>query len=257
MNSDDKKVVDLYTIENLSTYEIANRLNTYPNKVRRILVKNKVKIKNKSEAQKNALSNGTAKIPTQGRERTQEEKISISKSMSKKWATLSDEEYNERVNKAKERWDNMSASERQHMNEKAIKAIQKAGKEGSKLEKFIREELQSHGYKIEPHKKNLVVNENLEIDMYLPQLKAIIEIDGPSHFLPIWGEEKLQKQIKADLHKTGLILSKGFLIIRVKNLADSISLSAKEDLKQRLLTVLQDIEKSFPSKANRYIEIEA
>ena len=92
--------------------------------------------------------------------------------------------------------------------------------------------------------------------MYFPELGAIIEIDGPSHYLPIWGEEKLQKQIKADQNKTGLILSKGLVIIRVKNLSDSISLNAQENLKNRIIDILRGIENKFPSKSKRYLEIE-
>jgi very-short-patch-repair endonuclease len=75
--------------------------------------------------------------------------------------------------------------------------------------------------------------------------------------MPIWGEEKLQKQIKADAHKTGLILSKGFIIIRVKNLADALCLSSRESLKNNLVTMLKSIESKFPTKSKRYIEIEA
>ena len=92
--------------------------------------------------------------------------------------------------------------------------------------------------------------------MYFPELKAIIEVDGPSHFLPIWGEEKLRKQIKADSHKTGLILSKGFAIIRVKSLHDSVSLHSKEELKNKLINILDNFSKHFPSKSKRYLEIE-
>jgi very-short-patch-repair endonuclease len=92
--------------------------------------------------------------------------------------------------------------------------------------------------------------------MYIPSLKTIIEVDGPSHFLPIWGEEKLRKQIKADVNKTGLILSKGYVIIRIKNLADSVCLADREKLRLDILDRLGTIEKSFPSKSERYIEIE-
>jgi very-short-patch-repair endonuclease len=138
----------------------------------------------------------------------------------------------------------------------AIKSIQLAGKEGSKLEKFIYKELSNVGYKVEFHKKHLIQNQNLEIDMYVPSLKTIIEIDGPSHFLPIWGEEKLQKQIKADFHKTGLILSKGMIIIRIKHLSDSLCLADKEKLRLDILNCLDTIKRSFPKESERYIEIE-
>lgn len=251
-----KQIVDLYTKDNKSTYEIAQMLSTYPNKIRRILIKNGVEIKDKSQAQKNAIVKGTAKIPTQGLHRTQEEKLKISESMRQSWKNMGEDEYNQRVDKARSRWHNMDESEKDRILSLAIKGVQIAGKEGSKLEKFIQRELTKEGYKVDFHKKQLIANENLEIDMSLPEIKTIIEIDGPSHFLPIWGEEKLQKQIRADSHKTGLILSKGWAIIRVKNLSDTVALSAKEHLKNQLITLLNNIKKKFPDKSERYIEIE-
>jgi very-short-patch-repair endonuclease len=211
---------------------------------------------NKSEAQANALKNGRAKIPTVGKSRTREEKLKISKSLQNRWANLNQEEYDKCVAAAKERWANIPLAKKEEMSSAAIEAIRKAGKEGSKLEKFLSNEFKKFGHKVEIHKKNLLVNENLEIDMYFPELKAIIEIDGPSHFLPIWGEEKLQKQIKADQNKTGLILSKGFIIIRVKNLSDSLSLAKQEEIKNRILLILDSIKDKYPEKSKRYIEIE-
>ena len=169
---------------------------------------------------------------------------------------MDEKTYKEKIKQSKSRWQEMSETEKEKMQSAAIKAIQIAGKEGSKLEKFLYEQLTTSGFKVEFHKKYLIQNENLEIDMYLPDLKTIIEVDGPSHFLPIWGEEKLQKQIKADFNKTGLILSKGFAIIRIKNLSDSVCLADKEKLRLDLLKLLCTIEKSFPPKSERFIEIE-
>jgi very-short-patch-repair endonuclease len=251
-----KQIVDLYTKENKSTYEIAEMLQTYPNKIRRILISNGVEIKDKSQAQKNAIVRGTSKIPTQGLKRTHEEKLKISEGMRQSWKNMGEAEYKERVDKARSRWYDMEEVEKDRILGLAIKGVQIAGKEGSKLEKFLQKELIKEGYRVDYHKKQLIANENLEIDMSLPELKTIIEIDGPSHFLPIWGEEKLQKQIRADAHKTGLILSKGWAIIRVKNLSDTVALSTKEHLKNKLIEILTNIKKKFPDKSERYIEIE-
>lgn len=253
---DDSKIVQMYVDHHKSTYEIAELCSTYPNKIRRILVKNGVALKTKSEAQKNAIDNGTANHPTSGKKRTDGEKLKISSGLKKYWDNMSEELYEARIKQAQARWKNMSDVEKDNMLSAAIKAIQLAGKEGSKLEKFLQVELSNAGYRAEYHKKGLIVNENLEIDMYIPALKTIIEVDGPSHFLPIWGEEKLQKQIKADFHKTGLILNKGMVIIRIKNLSDSVCLASKEKLRLDILKQLSKIEKSFPSKSERYIEIE-
>jgi len=251
----DQKIIDLYTKEQKSTHEIASILDTYPNKIRRILLKHGIHLKDRSEAQKNAILNGSAKIPTQGKKRSQEEKLKISASLSNHWKNMTDDEYNNIVTCAKQRWTEMTTQEKNNMSNAAIKAIQAAGKEGSKLEKYLLKELTKAGHKIEFHKKSLIPNHKLEIDLYLPELRAIIEVDGPSHFLPIWGEEKLQKQIKADEQKTGLILSKGFIVIRIKNLSDTISLHSKENLKNTLLQTLTIIKNKPPKDLERYIEL--
>ena len=251
-----QKIINLYTKDQKSTYEIAELLHTYPNKIRRILLKHGVDLKNKSEAQKNALSKGIAKIPTQGKKRSKVEKLKISSALKNHWDNISDKDYDKFVKKAKIRWAELSDQEKDNMISSAIKAIQIAGKEGSKLEKFLLSELTKAGYRIEFHKKGLIPNQNLEIDLYFPELRAIIEVDGPSHFLPIWGEEKLQKQMKADQQKTGLILSKGFIIIRIKNLSDSVALSSQEVLKNQLIDILHSIKSNPPKKSERYIEIE-
>jgi very-short-patch-repair endonuclease len=220
------------------------------------LVKSGVSLKTKSEAQKNAIEQGIAIHPTSGKKRSQQEKIKISSGLKKYWDEMDEKLYKAKIQQAKKRWKNMSELEKTNMLEAAIKSIQIAGKEGSKLEKFIYSELTKAGYKVEFHKKQLIQNENLEIDMYVPSVKTIIEIDGPSHFLPIWGEEKLQKQIKADFNKTGLILSKGMIIIRVKHLSDSVCLADKEKLRLDILNKLDTIKKSFPKDSERYIELE-
>lgn len=251
-----KEIIKLYTEDMHSTYEIAKKFNTYPNKIRRILIKNNIEIKDKSSAQKNALVKGTAKIPTQGKKRTKEEKLKISASQKKAWENIDPKKYEKHVAQSKQRWAKMSDVQKKEMSTAATRAIQIAGKEGSKLEKFLKKELTKEGYTVEIHKKNLIPNKNLEIDLYLPKIKTIIEVDGPSHFLPIWGEEKLQKQIKSDSNKTGLILSKGFAIIRVKSLLDSVPLSTQEDLKNKLIGMLSSMEKLFPTKSKRYIEID-
>jgi very-short-patch-repair endonuclease len=253
---DIKKIVQMYIDQNKSTYEIAEHFNTYPNRIRRVLIKNGIELKNKSEAQKNAIQRGTATHPTSGKQRTLEEKLKISSGLQKYWENMPEEVYQSKITQSKQRWEKIPELEKEKMLDAAIKAIQVAGKEGSKLEKFLYSELTKAGYKIEYHKKQLIQNENLEIDMYVPSLKTIIEIDGPSHFLPIWGEEKLQKQIKADFHKTGLILSKGMAIIRIKILADSLSLANREKLRVDLLDRLDIIKKKFPPQSERYIEIE-
>lgn len=248
-------VIKMYDEEDKSTYQIAEELNTYPNKIRRILLKYGKELRSRSEAQKNALQEGRVDHPTKGRKRSQEEKIKISASLSDYWKEMSEEERQRRIDIAKENWSNMSEAQRGKICQAATESIRKAGKEGSKLEKYVLRRITDSGYKVDFHKKNLIPNEKLEIDLYIPELKTIIEIDGPSHFFPVWGEEKLQKQMKADLQKNGLLLSKGYVIIRLKVLG-FVSLKKQEDIIEQIISKLQEVKKVFPPRSQRYIEIE-
>lgn len=255
MNDFEQKVVNMYQKENKSTYEIAEALNTYPNKIRRTLIKHGCELKDRSEAQRNALKNGRIDHPTAGRKRSYEERIKISAALDQYWNNLDDNERERRSLIAKDRWANMTESQRAAMAQAATESIRKAGKDGSKLENFLLRKITDGGFRVDFHKKNLIPSEKLEIDLYVPDCKTIIEIDGPSHFLPVWGDEKLQKQIKADLQKSGLLLNKGFAIIRVKVMG-FLSLSDQENLASDLINHLKRFKDNFPPRSERYYEIE-
>jgi very-short-patch-repair endonuclease len=210
-------------------------------------------LRSRSDAQKAALDTGRKDHPTEGKERSYDDKVKISKSLTAHWASMSDEDRQEKVDQAKARWEALPQSKRDEIYDAAIAAIKKTSSEGSKFEKFMHEKLLVE-HTVEFHKKNLIPNENLEIDIYIPRLKTIIEIDGPSHFLPVWGAEKLAKQMRADLDKNGLILSKGFVIIRLKVLKN-LSLSAMEDAASQVKVLLESIKSKFPSNHKRYIEV--
>ena len=250
----DISIIKMYNEDNKSTYEIAESLGTYPNKIRRTLKKHGYELKDKSSAQQNALKTGRSPHPTQGRHRSLEEKIKISGGLVTYWEEMSDEEKEIRTEQARVRWSEMSSEQKEKMRTKGIEAIQKAAKEGSKLEKFLLSRLNKLGYEIKFHQM-LIPAEKLEIDLYIPKLKTIIEVDGPSHFLPIWGEERLQKQMNADLRKNGTLLSKGYVVIRVKTVGFE-SIKRKEDIINKIASCLTKIENKFPNRSKRFIEVE-
>jgi len=256
MTNLEQEVIAMYDDQDMSTYQIAKELETYPNKIRRILKKHGKELKSKSEAQRVALKTGRSKHPTEGRERSHGEKLSISRSMSSYWDEMDESDREARIEDSKDRWAKMAPDKRKEMQALAIEGIRRASTEGSKIENFVVRTVSDGGYRVQFHKKDLIPNQNLEIDLYIPSLKTIIEVDGPSHFLPVWGEDRLQKQMKADLDKNGLILSKGFVMIRIKALKTRLSLVDEEDLKTLVLKRLSDIETNFPPQSERYIEVE-
>ena len=248
-------VIELYR-KGKSFREIAVELNTYPNKVLRNLIKWGEPIRSKSEAQKMALANGKSKPPLLGRKRTEKEKDKISVGRSQAWANTSEEDRKKFKESARERWDNMTEVEKQELQSKAGEGLRIASIEGSKAERFLYQELKKLGYDTILHDKSILPGEKYEIDLHIPDLLTIIEIDGPQHFLPVFGEEKLQKVIEYDTIKNGLLLARGLCIIRVKYLTKHISRKIKSDLLRLVTKELDSIKQQFPSKEHRLIEVE-
>lgn len=210
----------MYVDEKKSLKQIADSLNTYPNKIRRDAVKHKISLRDKSEAQSNALQTGTHKHPTKGTCRDESTKQKIGISVLQSWEGLSDQELEDRRVKAKNNWDSLSDDDKRYMQQKANEAVRLSSKSGSKLEKFILEKLIADGYKVNFHQEQLLSNTKLQIDIFIPSMNVAIEIDGPSHFLPVWGDEVLKRNQKYDQKKEGLIVGKGINLIRIKQTKD-------------------------------------
>lgn len=254
-DSEKKRIIhQMYVQNNKSFQQIASDLGTYANKIRRDAIKLDIPIRNKSEAQKNAIETGTHKHPTKGRSRSEATKNKIGQGVLKSWDDMTDIQIAQRKKKAKEQWENLSLDQKNNMINKANQAVRETSKKGSKLEKFILNSLIRDGYKVDFHKEQILSNTKLQIDMFLPLLNIAIEIDGPSHFLPVWGEDALQKNISYDNKKTGLILGRGCVLIRIKQLHD-FSRTRASLLYDKLIVAIQNIEKNFPTIDNRTIEI--
>ncbi len=250
-------IIDQYTNQKKSTYEIAQELKTYPNKIRRALNSLGVDLRDKSSAQTVAIESGRHEHPTKGKERTEAEKVAISNGMATYWDEMEDNERERRSKISKKQWQEMSEEEKANLRKLAAEAVRKASKEGSKIEKFIYEGLTKAGYGVIFHKRGLISNDKMEVDLFVPSLKTAIEIDGPAHFLPIWGEVNLQKHIRADAQKAGLLINRGFVILRVKNTTRNLSQKNMRDTLAGVVEQLIEIEKNFPPIAKRLIEIES
>lgn len=248
-------LVNLYEQQKQSFIDIAKIYNTYPNKIRREAIRLGIHIRDKSEAQKNALKTGKTKHPTKGKARSEQTKYKIGHSVMNSWAESSEEAIEERRQKAKQAYDAMSDDQKKLMQQKANKAARETSKVGSKLEKYILNKLIGDGYKVNFHQEQTLSNTKLQIDMVLPKINVAIEVDGPSHFLPVWGEDVLIKNQAYDKKKEGLILGKGLALVRIKQLND-FSKTRAEILYQKLYSILKDIENTFPSANNRLFNIE-
>lgn len=257
-NLNDQEKINLlkneYEVSNNSFSVIAKKYSTYANKIRRDAIKLGIKIKDKSEAQKNALSKGVVEHPTKGKTRTSEEKAKIGMGVMQNWESLDASQLEDRQKKARENWNSLSDDAKANMLNLANAAVREASKSGSKLEKFLLKTLLQDGYKAEFHKEQSLLNTKLQIDLFLPELDIAIEVDGPSHYEPVWGTDSLNRNIKYDQKKTGLILGKGLVLIRIKQTKDFAPARA-EVIYSELKSVIDNIKNKFPDKDNRYFTI--
>lgn len=245
-----------YIVKNRSCDDIAVELGTYRHRVRRALIKNSIPLRSQSDAQSAALKSKRAKHPTKGTHRPESVKVLISEGVANNWSQITPEELERRSNISSRNWENMSAEDKEKLLKAGREAVLKAAKDGSKLERFLQEGLTKAGYVIEYHKEGLIAGDKLQIDMFVPRLSTAIEIDGPSHFFPIWGDEQLSKTMESDRKKTGLLLEAGIVIIRIKQVAKSLSQKLQRDILASVLETLIMVEREFPNQTSRLIEIE-
>jgi len=167
------------------------------------------------------------------------------------WDNLTESEIDDRRKKAKQNWENLSQDEKQQMLRLANNAVRETSKVGSKLEKYILVNLINDGYRVEFHKEQTLLNTKLQIDLFVPSIDTAIEIDGPSHFKPVWGDEALKRNISYDNKKEGLIIGKGWKLVRIKQTKD-FSKSRANFIYSQLIDILTEIKSSTGSGTNTF-----
>jgi len=252
---DINKIIEEYK-EGRSIRELADAYSTYPNKIARLIKNTGMELRSKEEAAKIAVGLGKIKPPMLGKKRSQAEKENISKKRSKQWKDMNADDLEIFKKNAKDRWELQTSEERIDRQKRAGEALRRASTEGSKAEKFVYEHLTKAGYEVIMHKVGLIPGEKYEVDLFLPSMRVAIEIDGPQHFLPIYGEKNLRNNIKYDAIKSGALISRGICVIRIKYLLKSSSQNTNRRILDLIKKELNKIEQTFPDPANRLIEVE-
>lgn len=255
LEPDENIVVKMYLDEGRSAKSIAETLGVYPNKIRRMLERLGIPIKGKSEAQKEALLSGRSVHPTEGKPREESVKLKISEKTAEYWKKVGPMEREARCHNLENYWQGLSDEEKKEIQHMSAMSRKDSAKNGSKFEHFLSEYLTKNGVAVILHKKGAIINANLELDLVLPNQKIVIEVDGPTHYLPIYGEEKLAKQQKSDGEKNGLLLQEGFVVIRFKHIVNNLTMKYQNDAAKQLLSLVLDIEKNPPAVGKRLIYI--
>lgn len=242
-------VEDLYVKQALSLDECAKKVGCAKSTFRNLLLRFDVPIRSASDAMKLALEAGRKEHPTKGKKLTEETKEKISKARIASWANYTDKEYKELIESYKKRWNERSDAERQKFKEAAQKALQETTKNGSKLEKSVASSLQEAGHRVELHRSSILNNQNLEMDILIPKHNIVIEIDGPTHFFPIFGEDRLKKVQESDADKNGLLLQAGYVIIRVQHIEKNLSKRKEQEFGEAVVKQVEEVINNRPTKS--------
>jgi very-short-patch-repair endonuclease len=216
-----------YIEKSKSTTKIAKEIGTHPNSVRRALLKNKIPLRDKTDAQKNFLS--TNPHPMEGRKRTEEEKEKISLGIQGHMNRLGSEEVKNRKEKmaaaAKGKWATLDEDQRKSTIAKMHTASREVAGQGSKNENMVANLLSEAGFKVMQRTNQFTPQNLFEIDIAIPSQKIAIEWDGAAHFLPIYGDEHLVKNQEKDERKNKVLLFDGWTVIRCRDHSTSHSVA--------------------------------
>jgi very-short-patch-repair endonuclease len=238
-----------------STHQIADELGTYPNRVRRALLSQGIPLRDRAEAQVNALRQGAARHPTRGRARAPEERQAISEGVAAAARAASEDERRRRSEAARARWEAMPETDREALRKAANEGFRQASRTGSSLEHYLLLGLCAAGHRAQGHREFLTGDETQHIDIFLPDERVAIEIDGPSHHYPLFGEEALRRTREADRRKDGLLLTAGLSVVRVRNTLRSISDYHKREALKRLIELLQSLKNEPPPPGLRLFHL--
>lgn len=233
---------ELYEVQELSTGAIAQKYDVFPNTVRRELIKHGIKLRKRNDAQKKYLENH--EHPMKGRQRSEEERESISMGVQKKWEELSPKEIKERKEelskRAKKKWQDMSEEEKTQNINKMHKANRAQSGMGSKNENLVADMLKEAGYKLVQRTTDYTPNRQFEIDIAIPSESIAIEWDGAAHFRPIYGEEALERTQEKDARKDKALLSNSWTVIRCRDHSTAHSLAFCRRAVDKIIKVINN-----------------
>jgi very-short-patch-repair endonuclease len=240
---DMNEVKRLIEKEGLSTYEVADALGCNQshivrlrNKFNKLNPKNPILTRSKSEAQKKYIER-TGKHQREGTLHSEESREQISDSMKKVYDSERGEEIREKIAEQRQlEWYDKTEEERAEIlqNLKDSSRAKAQSGEGSNFENFLAQKLKEEGYAVEQRTQNYTPGNKFHVDIALYNEKIIIEVDGPTHWQPIYGEDELVKVKAKDKVKDDILNSAGWNVVRVQDSSGSTS-------RARFMRVLEQI----------------
>lgn len=241
-NLNEDKIRELYHDKGLSMRAISKELEVPLATLSRFMKKYGISSRSKAQAQKNFLRENNHQMS--GHKHSSDTKEKISKGLGEFWDGLTDEQTEEIKHKMgsawKKKWASMNDNQRRSTMENLSNKAKEAAGQGSKLERFIAGELKNRGYTVEERSVNYTAGKSFEVDIALPKERIAIEVDGPTHFIPVYGEEHLEQQQDRDARKDENILSTGYSVLRIRDNNGACSRLRIDRIEEAIKEIMQD-----------------
>jgi DNA-binding CsgD family transcriptional regulator len=252
----DKDQIDFLTEQHitkkLSLRQIAKNAGVSVNTIKRHCTKLGIKVRNHAEAQAVAIAEGRHPHPTKNKGHNQETKTKISDGMYDAWQNDIDKAHRSEVSKRV--WEALDPEKKKEIKEKGFAAVRQTSVHGSKMERFLLENLPKFGFRTSFHHEKSLGGTRLQIDLMVEELGVAIEVNGPSHKDNFWGDKSFSRTQRADYKKKALILDYGLCLIYV-NTTGSVSAKRQQLLLAELVKTLEGIKANYPPKEHRFFEI--
>ncbi len=231
LSEEGKKYLETeYVHKERSLADIARENNTNISKICRAMVRHGIARRGRSEAQGAALRNGRHEHPTNGKKRDEKVRLRISESMTAGWQKLTERARRQRTEAARATWgdraDKMAAL--------AHAGLLRAAHDGSAFERFLVENLEK-SFRVEHGSWVPTPRRHVRADVLVADLRVVIQVDGPAHHLPVWGEKSLARRRARDEAENTLLITAGYSVIRVKCVERSVPMFAKKLFLEKLL----------------------
>ena len=242
----EEDVRNLYIDKGFSMRGVAKKVGVPLATLSRFMRKCGIIMRTKEQAQKNYLKDHNHQMT--GRKHSDETKKKISHSLGDFWDGLNDKEraeFKRQIGSGwRRKWESMSKVEQKATMERlSLQAKQSQGK-GSRLERFIAEELRGRGYLVEERSIHYTAGKDFEVDLALPNEMVALEVDGPTHFLPIYGKEHLEQQQDRDDRKDNMINAIGYSVLRVRDNNGPLSQLRIDKIEEAIQEIKEDGRKS-------------
>lgn len=227
-----------YWQKGLSPSIIAAALGTYPNAVRRALLRFWPRLRNHREAQQAALRGGRSCVP-----RLRSHRMSARAKISAASRARQVMQSPEQREAAQSRWQQRSERRQKQFSAEGREIAARTHMVGSKAERFLLAGLRESGFVVE-HRPGWA-------DLVIPSHATAIFVDGRPLFEPVFGEERLRAAQQVAAARRQEVIGKGWHVIRLCVHLKWLSFDKMHEALTKVIEVL----KSIQSQSPQFVEI--